>query len=157
MSLYEQAYGFTELRLLATTAEVGLGGVFVLLLAAGVRMSADWLPRAVVGLSAVVVLGLAALNPDAYIADRNVTRYQKTGTIDVAYLSLLSADAVPALLRLPPDLRACALDRLAPTLRAGRDPWYDANLSRARARRLLAAVPIGSCAATNVGRLGAHS
>lgn len=146
MSLYEQAYGFTRLRVLVTAAELGLGGVFVLLLAAGVRLEGAWLPRAVVALAAVVVLGLAALDPDAYIARQNVTRYQETGRIDVAYLALLSADAVPGLLRLPADVRACALSRLAPELRASHDPWYDVNLARSRARRLLAAEPVGRCA-----------
>ena len=93
------------------------------------------------------MLGLAAVNPDAYIADRNVIRYEQTGRIDLAYLASLSPDAVPALVRLPTGLRGCALKRLAAELRESADPWYDVNLARVRARRLLTAHPIADCQA----------
>ena len=36
-------------------------------------------------------------------------RYLRTNDVDLVYLSTLSADAAPALDRLPPGLRACAL------------------------------------------------
>jgi hypothetical protein len=137
MSLYEQEYGFTRLRLFVDTVELALGAIFVLLLAAGIRMTNTWLPRAVVAIGAVALLALAALNPDAYIADHNVTRYERTGRIDLAYLATLSADAVPALIRLPTELRACALVQLAPAIRDTTDPWYDFNLARIRARESL--------------------
>jgi hypothetical protein len=140
MSLYEQEYGFTRLRLFVNAVELALGATFVLLLAAGVRMTSTWLPRAVVGLAAIGLLALAAVNPDAYIADRNVTRYEQTGQIDLIYLSTLSPDAVPALLRLPVGLRSCALQSIDGGLRNNPDPWYDVNLARERARRLLAAL-----------------
>ena len=141
MSLYEQQYGFTRLRLFVSALEFTLGAIFVLLLAAGVRLRGAWLPRAVVGLAAVAVLALTVVDPDAYIADHDVTRYQQTGRIDVPYLAGLSPDAVPALDRLPEDLRSCALRRLAPELWRGAGPWYDVNLSRQRARRLVAQRP----------------
>ena len=145
MSLYEQEYGFTRLRLFVDAVELTLGGTFLLLLAAGVRMTNTWLPRAVVALVAVSLLALAAVNPDAYIAEHNVTRYEQTGRVDVAYLSTLSADAVPALVRLPADLRACALVRLTSDLRDGTEPWYDFNLSRVRAHGLLKDQPTLTC------------
>ncbi|WP_415974156.1 DUF4153 domain-containing protein [Rhodococcus sp. 077-4] len=111
MSLYEQQYGYTTLRLFVTAVEWWLGSVFVLLLAAGVRMSGRWLPRAV-GVGAVLtVLALAALNPDAYIARHNVERFEQTGGIDVFYLSGLSSDADAELDRLPDFTRACVEGR----------------------------------------------
>jgi hypothetical protein len=146
MSLYEREFGFTRLRLAATTVELFLGAVLVLLLFAGVRMSGTWLPRAVVASAAVALLGLTAVNPDAYIAERNVHRFERTGRIDVAYLATLSADAVPALLRLPPGLRTCALVRIEEDLRSTSDPWFDTNTARNSARSLLAREPFGSCA-----------
>jgi len=82
---------------------------------------------------------------DAYIADRNVTRYEQSGRIDLNYVAALSPDAVPALDRLPDELRSCALARLAPDLRGTSEPWYDINLSRKRARDLVARSPIGGC------------
>lgn len=145
MSLYEQEYGFTRLRVFVNAVELALGGTFLLVLAAGVRMSNTWLPRAVVALAAVALLALAAVNPDAYIANHNVTRYEQTGRVDVAYLATLSADAVPALVRLPRDLRACALGQLASDLRDSTDPWYNFNLGRVRARDLLQAQRLPAC------------
>ncbi|MGB8652654.1 MAG: DUF4173 domain-containing protein, partial [Mycobacteriales bacterium] len=64
MSLYEQQYGFTRLRLFVDAVELTLGATFVLLLAAGVRLTGTWLPRAVVALAAVALLALAVVNPD---------------------------------------------------------------------------------------------
>lgn len=145
MSLYEQAFGFTRLRMLATTIELVLGGVFLLLMVAGIRMSGAWLPRACVALAVSGLLALAAINPDAYIADRNVDRYQSTGHIDLDYLSTLSADAVPALLRLPQQMRGCALSRLTVRLGTTRDPWYDDNAARQHARQLLRASSVPGC------------
>ena len=78
-------------------------------LAAGVRLRAAWLPRAVVAVGVLALLGLAVLNPDRFIADRNVDRYaaRPAGSTS-SYLSTLSADAVPAFDRLtePSGLRA---------------------------------------------------
>jgi hypothetical protein len=144
MSLYENEYGFTRLRLVVQTAEVALGGVYVLLLAAGVSLRAAWLPRAAIGLAALCLLALGFLNPDAYVARHNVDRYLRTGHLDVAYLSTLSPDAVPALLRLPAAQRSCALAPIAERLRRTENHWYDGNLGRARARKLLGDGPI-SC------------
>lgn len=145
MSLYEQQVGFTRLRVAATAIEVFLGAVLALLLIAGVRMSGTWLPRAVVGAAAATLLGLTALNPDAYIANHNVDRFEKTGRIDVAYLSTLSADAVPALDRLPAGLRACALQPIDRRLSDTSDPWFDTNASRNTARAVLRDEPLGTC------------
>lgn len=147
MSLYEQQYGFTRLRVFVNAVELTLGATFVLLLVAGIRMTGAWLPRTVVALAAAALVALAVVNPDGYIADHNVTRYEKTGRIDLAYLASLSPDAVPALVRLPAELRSCALQRLAPELRETADPWYDVNVARVRARRLLARQPIADCQA----------
>ena len=82
MWTYEQAYGFSRLRVLVSVCELWLGVVFLLVLAAGIRLSAParWLPQAVVGTGVAALLALAALNPDQFIADRNVDRYLRIGT-----------------------------------------------------------------------------
>jgi len=151
MSLYEKEFGFTRLRLAATTIEVFLAAVLVLLLVAGLRMSRSWLPRAVVGSAGVTLLGLAVLNPDAYVAEHNVDRYEQTGRIDVAYLATLSADAVPALDRLPVELRNCALHRIDRQLTDTSDPWFDTNASRNAARSRLERQPVGVCHTPEAG------
>jgi hypothetical protein len=140
MHVYEQAYGFTRLRLLVSVCELWLGVLFALVLAAGVRLRAGWLPRAAAGAAIAALLGLVWLDPDRFIAERNVERYAATGRIDVRYLADLSADAVPALDRLDDGLRACALGRLARELAAA-DDWRSANVARARARAILRARP----------------
>ncbi|MEU4740789.1 DUF4173 domain-containing protein [Actinosynnema sp. NPDC023658] len=142
MWLYQQAYGFTVLRVLVSGCELWLGVVYLLVLAAGVRMRAEWLARAVVGTGFAALVGLAVLNPDRFIAERNIERYHATGEIDVRYLATLSDDAVPALAGLPDDLRACALE----FRRVPGDDWRSWNLGRQRAREALSQVRTGGCA-----------
>ena len=138
MHVYEQAYGFTRLRLLVSVFEGWLGVLVVLVLAAGVRFDGWWVPRAAVLTGACALLGLAAMNPDAYIAERNIARYVETGRADWYYLAGLSADAVPALEQLPAGARECLTTRPA----GEPDTWLEWNLGRARADgRSLEAVP----------------
>ncbi|HET8640886.1 MAG TPA: DUF4173 domain-containing protein, partial [Pseudonocardiaceae bacterium] len=143
MHVYEQAYGFTRLRVVASAVELALGAVFAMVLAAVVWLRGGWLPQAVVATGVATLLGLAALNPDQFIADRNIDRYQRTGRIDTGYLSRLSADAVPALDRLAGRQRTCALHGIQVDLRDDRDGWRDWNLGRTQARAVLAARPPG--------------
>jgi FtsH-binding integral membrane protein len=143
MHTYEQAYGFTRLRVLVSVCELWLGSVLVMVLAAGVRLRGRWLPEAATAAAVVALLGLAAGNPDRFIAEHDVARYADSGRVDVRYLSHLSADAVPALDRLPGPLRDCALGRIADDL--GRDGWRSWNLGRSEAREVLARTPVQFC------------
>jgi MFS family permease len=122
MWTYEQAYGFSRLRLLVSACETWLGVIFLLIIAAGVRMSAPWLPRAVAASAVLTLLVLAALNPDRFIADHNIDRYATTGRLDLAYLSTLSVDAVPALQRLPEPERSCMIAAIVEHERSHRPP-----------------------------------
>ncbi|MEA2347821.1 MAG: hypothetical protein QOG62_1608 [Thermoleophilaceae bacterium] len=97
IDLYVEAYGATQLRILVVVIAIWLATVFIALIVAGIRRSASWLPRAVVLSTGAILLGLALVNPDAWIADRNIDRYQRTGKIDLPYLEGLSDDAVPVL------------------------------------------------------------
>ncbi|MCI4063297.1 DUF4173 domain-containing protein [Micromonospora sp. R77] len=140
MWVYTDAYGATRLRLVVATAELWLGLLFVLVGVATIRLRGDWLPRLALGTAVVALLGLAVVNPDRSVADWNVDRYRRTERLDVAYLSQLSADAVPALDRLPEPMRSCALRDIAGQLPA--DGWRSGNLGRARARALLRSDPV---------------
>ncbi|MGH3734905.1 MAG: DUF4153 domain-containing protein, partial [Micromonosporaceae bacterium] len=144
LHLYQQAYGFTRLRLLVDAFELWLGVVFVLILAAGARLRGGWLPRAVVGTGVATLLALTVLNPDSFVAERNLARYSDTRKLDTSYLGYLSADAVPVLDRLPEPHRSCALAPIAADL-AREDRWYEYNASRERARALLAQHPLTPC------------
>ncbi|NXY95148.1 DUF4173 domain-containing protein [Streptomyces sp. BR123] len=142
MDLYVDAYGLTRLRVSVAAMELWLGLVIVLIMAAGV-FGARWLPRAVVGSAAAATLAFGLMSPDAVVAEKNTVRFSETGKIDLAYFRFLSADAVPALDRLPEPQRSCALrginDELA---RAGQVPWYGMSLDGYRARKILDDRPV---------------
>lgn len=133
LGLYEDAFGLTRARLAAHAVLFWLGALFVVVMAAGVRWDGRWLPRASTVLTAVGLLALALVRPDALVAEHNVQRFEATGRIDVAYLDGLSADAVPALTALPADLRHCVLADDAAHLRTA-EAWHAFNISRWRAR-----------------------
>lgn len=136
--LYEETFGLTRLRLLAEALALWFGGLFALLITAGLiaRVRRQLSRIAIMG-TAIALLTFSLLNPDGLIAERNVERWQDTGRLDLAYLQKLSADAAPALAKLPPALRRRALAPLAMRLGEG-EPWSSFNLSREHARSQLA-------------------
>ena len=137
MDLYQDAYGFTRLRLLVDLFEGWLGLLVIGVLLAGVRLRGGWLPRLALLSGAALLLGLAVANPEAWIARHNLERYEATGKIDSGYLTLLGADALPVLLAHPlPASVQCQLGDLGAQLREP-DGWAGWNLSRARAREAL--------------------
>jgi hypothetical protein len=139
--LYEEAYGWTRLRLWVHAFALWMGLVILLVAVAGIRLKAAWLPRAVAASGAVGLLALGLLNPDGFIASHDVDRFRHTGSADLFYLSGLSADAVPALDRLPEPQRSCVLRHLSESLRHG-DSWTRFNLSRDQARDVLRRHPV---------------
>jgi hypothetical protein len=133
--LYEDAFGLTRLRLFAVAIALWLGGLFALLLVAGLAPPVRRkLAHIAVAGTALALLGFSLASPDRLIADRNVERWRETGRIDGWYLSGLSADAAPALVELPAELHV--LDGLETRL-AEDEPWSSWNRSRARAREVL--------------------
>jgi hypothetical protein len=134
MHLYQQAYGFTQARLVVDVFEGWLGLVVLAVAVAGLVRWGTWVPRFAFVTGVVGLLGIAAINPDAWIARHNIERYDDTGKVDTAFLAGLSDDAVPALLSLPEPLRTEALgDR-----RLADDDWLEWNLGRSRAQDDLA-------------------
>ncbi|MGZ6737580.1 MAG: DUF4153 domain-containing protein [Nocardioides sp.] len=150
MHVYQEAYGFTRLRLLVDVFEGWLGVLVVGVLAAGATLRAGGLPRAALLSGAGLLLALAVVNPDAWIAQHNLDRYAATGKVDWAYLQGLSSDAVPVLATLPAADRGCALAGRGPS----DDDWLGWNLGRHRADPLLRALPFhpvpGPCSAVPV-------
>jgi hypothetical protein len=142
MWTYQQAYGFTVLRLLVEACEVWLGVVYLLVAFALVRLDQTWLPRAAIGTAVASLLALAVLNPERFIADRNIDQFADHGrSVDLRYLSGLSADVIPAVQRLPEPRRSCVL--AAVYLSLGTDGWTEWNLSRAEARDLPSPSAVG--------------
>ncbi len=132
MWTYQQAYGFTVLRVLVLTCELWIGSVYLLVLVAVLRLRYRRLARAAVGTALVTLLALAVIDPERLIADKNIDRWQDGHDLDIGYLSGLSADIVPATDRLPAELRAVIADPIRDRLPA--DGWRSWNYSRATAR-----------------------
>ncbi len=140
MSVYQDAYGFTTLRLFVDVFEGWLGFVVLAIAVAGALGRGRWLPRVALVSGAVALVGLAAINPDAWVANRNLDRYDATGALDLGYLQSLSADAAPVIVdRLPGNVSACVLqylpfNELRPEVLGDARAW---NLGRARAQDAL--------------------
>ena len=134
LGLYEQAYGFTRTRLAVHALLLFGGALFVLVVAALASDRRGWLAQATVLLAAFASLAFWVSDPDRRIAAHNVERYAATGRIDTGYLARLSADAIPALMRLPAPLRERAVARQRARLAGERDGLAGANVARSRAR-----------------------
>ncbi|MFN8079758.1 MAG: DUF4173 domain-containing protein [Kineosporiaceae bacterium] len=135
MWAYEQAFGWTVLRLQVGAFELWLAVALLLAATAWARGRMAGVPRRLVAWAGVALLALALAGPDALVARWNVARFERTGRFDVCYAAALSADARPALNRLPEPLRSQAIGRAPQPA-----PWYAVNLSRRRAAQLPAAV-----------------
>lgn len=129
MDVYEEAYGFTRLRLLVDVFEGWLGVLVLAVIVSGIGLRGAWLARFALLSGVVALLGLALANPDAWIARHNLARYADTGRVDWDYLRGLSDDAVPVLAELPGSDRMCALAAWRPA----DDDWLEWNLGRSRA------------------------
>jgi hypothetical protein len=102
MWLYEEAFGFTQLRVYTHIFIVWMGvlfGVFVLALFR-LRKNIFSLGMLLVIVGYLVTMNL--MNVDAYIAERNIARYYEGQgeELDIAFLNILSADALPPIMAL---------------------------------------------------------
>ncbi|MEO8745429.1 MAG: DUF4173 domain-containing protein [Candidatus Dormiibacterota bacterium] len=143
LSLYEQAYGFTMLRLYSHIFAVWIAVVFLLFAAdlAGAGHRRRWFVGATSATALALLLALNFLNPEALVVALNTSHAQSAHKIDAQYLAELSSDATPALLssryELEPALRnqvdaaACAGSRsYSPSLPAFN--WAEAEAAEAR-------------------------
>ena len=143
MSLYEEAYGFTYLRILTHAFMVYLFGLFVISLAKIWRPTIPLLKSYIV-VSIVAYTLINYVNVDKVIAENNIERYNNGNSIDIAYLSSLSYDAVPLLV----DFRnnttdqelANQLENMLEDKKAKLEkdtPWQSFNISKYRAKKAL--------------------
>jgi hypothetical protein len=144
MSLYEEVYGYTYLRVLT---HAFMGYLFVLLI---VTLCKIWC-KTILLLKSFIVISLAAytllnyINVDGIIVRNNIDRYNKGNPIDILYLTNLSYDVVPELA----DFAKSTSDQmLAVQLEKGltykkqalekENHWQSFNISRYRAEKALA-------------------
>lgn len=144
LDLYEGAYGFTTLRLLSHLFILWLAYAFAQLLYFILREKSDntfAFQLFVSGLCFVALINL--INPDSFIAQQNIRRFDRTGKIDLYYLSNLSEDAVPAITQLldhpNQELQKRAaniLYRQEQRINNQSSSWQSANLSRQQAKNI---------------------
>jgi hypothetical protein len=159
LRLYQDAYGWTQLRFYIDVAIAWLGLGIVASAALLVRNRMERLPHAMAGGALAAALVVNVVGPQAFVADRNLERAAnpalvppggRTG-LDAAYLASLDDDAVPrivgALPTLPPGARSVLEQAIQDREQVLADPgltgWPAWNLGRERARAALAAVGLG--------------
>jgi hypothetical protein len=100
LSLYEEAYGFTMLRLYSHIFAAWIAVVFLLLAVdlAGVMQRRRWFVGATCTTALALLLALNFVNPEGIVVGLNTSHAQSAYMIDSQYLSELSSDATPALL-----------------------------------------------------------
>jgi hypothetical protein len=152
LRLYQEAYGWTELRFYVYAAigwlGLGLASAAVLLL----RDRMGGLGHALAGSAMIVALAANLIGPTAYVAARNVERALDPSLVpaggrtgfDASYGAALGDDAIPALV--------VALPRLAPDEQAVLGPDLRRRWTELRTDPALAAP-----AAWNLGRERARS
>ncbi len=141
MALYEEAYGYTALRVYSHVFMFALGAAMLW------RAVTFWWKPERFAFGAFLcgvgfVMALNVLNPDAFIARGNLERQRAGETLDYQYLNSLSADATPVLAdaTLTGDLPAHVVHRqFAPY--AEERTWPSFNLSRWWAQRSVDALP----------------
>ena len=149
--LYEEAYGFTTLRLYA---HVYMVAVAVLLCLLGWEISRGLSParlaRRAASVGALALLVLIAWNHEAWIVRENIARYLRTGQVDTLYLSGLSPNAVPAIVASLPVLpepnagvlREAFQWRYSASAETPACRWFEWNLRRREAAEALRAAAI---------------
>jgi uncharacterized protein DUF4153 len=154
LSLYQQAYGWTELRFYALAAICWLAICVVAAITAILADRTRWVLHAIGFGALAVALVVNAIGPQAYVASANVDRAlhpelvpaDGEAALDADYLGLLGPDAVPALAQALPHLPRAERDRVARELAALRAElrydvtagWPSFNLAREQARQILA-------------------
>ena len=154
LRIYQDAYGWTELRfyVLATIVWLAIGiGVTMVLLA---RDRMGWLLHGLTIAGLIVLVGMNLVGPSRVIAEQNVARVLNPALVppdgksglDIEYTRQLGDDAIPALVRALPALRPADRSALSRELNrrqvalqdSSATGWPSWNLGRELAKEALA-------------------
>jgi hypothetical protein len=158
LHLYQDAYGWTELRLYVLAAIVSLGAALVTTVALVLADRTRWLGHALAVIGVVALIGLDVIAPSAVVAEHNIARSLDPTLVpadghaglDRDYLSVLPDDAIPVVVAALPGLSAGDRGAVMRFLLARRedlradDAYHGAaawNLGRERARAALETLP----------------
>ena len=112
LRLYQDAYGWTELRLYVLTAIAALGAALVVMVALALLGRMRWLGHGLAVIGVVALVGLNLVAPAGFVAARNVERIldpslvppDGQAALDAIYLGVLPDDAIPVLVAALPAL-----------------------------------------------------
>ncbi|MBK5240463.1 DUF4173 domain-containing protein [Clostridium sp.] len=142
MSLYEQTYGYTYLRVFVHIFMLMLFMLFIVALI-GIWNRKMPLNKVLIVIVLSMFIFLNYINVDKIIAEKNIDIYYKTQKIDVQYLRNLSYDAIAEILKLKDDSNLDVarqvnsyLDDVKKELREEHS-WYEFNYSKYKARKIL--------------------
>jgi hypothetical protein len=157
LGLYQQIYGWTELRfyVAASIGWLAIGGVVATALLLRDRMA--WLFHGLAFGAIAITLAVTVIGPQAFVTQQNVARALDPtlvpagghGGLDIEYAATLGDDAVPVLVGALPRLDAASRTALVSVLDRRRDElatdpadaaWPAWNWSREAARAALAAL-----------------
>jgi len=156
LRLYQEAYGWTELRLYVIATILLLGIVLAALVVALVTDRVRWIGHAIIAAGLAVGLGLNVLGPARFITEQNVARVLDPSLvpasgrsgIDTSYALSLGDDRIPDLVRVLPALAGHEASLVREELRhrldelrvdPGLRAWQAWNLGRQRALTALTA------------------
>ena len=158
LQLYQDAYGWTELRLYVAVSIVAMAATLGTLAVFLATDRTRWLGHAMAVIGVVALVGLNVMAPAAFVAERNIQRVidpslvppDGEATLDADYLAVLPDDAIPTLVAALPALPPTDADRIRELLlerkaELATGPAYASpfawNLGRQRAREALATLP----------------
>ena len=156
LRLYQEAYGWTELRFIVVVAIGWLGAAILAAAYLLTRRQTRWLLHVLGVVTIVAVLGMNAVGPGGFVAEQNLARAADPSLVapdgstglDADYLAALGDAAVPASVAALPRLNAtdrAAVERLLSERKdeladdGALTGWPAWNLDRQRARDALAA------------------
>jgi hypothetical protein len=106
LALYEEAYGYTYLRLGVWLLQLGVAGLLVMTAARCIARGWRGWGTALVWSGVAFALLAGSIDADGWVARRNVARARAGASLDVSYLGELSEDArgvLPEVVALDPD------------------------------------------------------
>jgi len=142
MSLYEETYGFTYLRIFV---HIFMLMLFMLLIVALIGIWNEKVPinKVLIVIALCMYVVLNYINVDKMIAQKDIDIYYKTHKIDVLYLQRLSYDAIPEIMELKDDANiqisseiTSYLDELKKGFSEDHS-WYEFNYSKYRAKMII--------------------
>ncbi len=154
LRLYQEAYGWTELRFVVLTAILWLGAALAIAAVLLVLDRTRWILHALGIATLVTVAGMNLVGPQAFVAERNLERAIDPSLVppggrsglDAAYLAELGDEAVEPIVDAWPrlsttdriSLRPVLVDRQAALGEPDVTGWPAWNLTRERARAAIA-------------------